>query len=110
MDDLNPRTLDAERRQLMGLAYRMMGTIADAEDAVQETYVRWYRLADDERDAIVNPGAWLTRVASRVCLDSLGSARARRGMVSGAGPRPWWIRPCSSRLPTTGAAPATRRS
>ena len=78
MDDLNPRTLDAERRQLMGLAYRMMGTIADAEDAVQETYVRWYRLADDERDAIVNPGAWLTRVASRVCLDSLGSARARR--------------------------------
>ncbi|MET0813379.1 MAG: RNA polymerase sigma factor SigJ [Microbacterium sp.] len=77
-DDLDPRVLDAERRQLMGLAYRMLGTVADAEDAVQETYTRWYRLTDAERTAISSPGAWLTRVASRVCLDMLTSARARR--------------------------------
>lgn len=70
--------LEGERRQLMGLAYRMLGTVADAEDAVQETYVRWYRLTDAEREAIDNPGAWLMRVAGRICLDMLGSARARR--------------------------------
>jgi RNA polymerase sigma-70 factor (ECF subfamily) len=70
--------LEAERRHLLALSYRMLGTVADAEDAVQETYVRWYRMTDAERDAVRNPGAWLTRVASRVCLDMLGSARARR--------------------------------
>lgn len=56
----------------------MLGTLADAEDAVQETYVRWFRMTDAERDAIVNTQGWLTRVMSRVCLDILGSARARR--------------------------------
>lgn len=70
--------LEGERRTLLALAYRMLGTVADAEDAVQETYVRWYRMTDAERVAIGNPGAWLTRVASRVCLDMLSSARARR--------------------------------
>ena len=70
--------LDAERGMIMSLAYRMLGTVADAEDAVQETYARWYRMSEGERDAIENPAAWLTRVASRVCLDQLGSARARR--------------------------------
>lgn len=70
--------LEGERRTLLALAYRLLGTVADAEDAVQETYVRWYRMTDAERAAIENPGAWLTRVASRVCLDLLGSARARR--------------------------------
>lgn len=68
----------AERRHLVSLAFRMLGTIAEAEDAVQETYVRWYRLSDQERAGIDSPRAWLTRVASRVCLDVLGSARARR--------------------------------
>lgn len=68
----------AERRQLLSLAYRMLGTMAEAEDAVQETYLRWYRTTAAERAAIANPQAWLTRVASRVCLDVLGSARHRR--------------------------------
>lgn len=71
-------TRDRERSQLLGLAYRMLGTVADAEDAVQETYVRWYQLTDAQRAEIRNPAAWLTRVAGRVCLDMLGSARARR--------------------------------
>ncbi|MEV5069402.1 RNA polymerase sigma factor SigJ [Microbacterium sp. LMI12-1-1.1] len=70
--------VESERRALLGLCYRMLGTVADAEDAVQETYVRWLRLSDAERAAIRSPGAWLARVAGRVCLDMLGSARARR--------------------------------
>ncbi|GAA2953546.1 RNA polymerase sigma factor SigJ [Microbacterium schleiferi] len=79
---MTDETLDdeaiAERRHLVSLAFRMLGTVAEAEDAVQETYVRWYRLSDQERASIVSPRAWLTRAASRICLDMLGSARARR--------------------------------
>lgn len=75
------RALDAvmaERHRLLSLAFRMTGTLADAEDVVQETYARWYRLEPGKRDGIAVPAAWLTRVASRICLDLLGSARARR--------------------------------
>src|SRR5215213_11432970 len=68
----------SERRQLLNLAYRLLGSLADAEDAVQETYARWYALPEARRDAVDSPGAWLTKVAGRVCLDVLGSARARR--------------------------------
>jgi RNA polymerase sigma-70 factor (ECF subfamily) len=68
----------SERRQLINLAYRLLGSLAEAEDAVQETYARWYAMSRQERQAIQSPGAWLTKVASRICLDVLGSARARR--------------------------------
>ncbi|MFI9470840.1 RNA polymerase sigma factor SigJ [Streptomyces sp. NPDC052492] len=75
------RALDsvmAERHRLLSLAFRMTGTLADAEDVVQETYARWYRLEPEQRDEIAVPAAWLMRVASRISLDLLGSARARR--------------------------------
>ncbi len=68
----------SERRQLINLAYRILGSIADAEDVVQDTYARWYALSRQQQDAIASPGGWLTTVASRICLDLLGSARARR--------------------------------
>jgi RNA polymerase sigma factor (sigma-70 family) len=68
----------SERRQLINLAYRLLGSLADAEDAVQETYARWYAQSPEQRAAIESPGAWLTTVASRVCLDLLRSARVRR--------------------------------
>jgi len=68
----------SERRQLVNLAYRLLGSLAEAEDAVQETYARWYALSRPQQDAIESPGAWLTTVASRICLNLLGSARARR--------------------------------
>ena len=68
----------SERRQLLNLAYRLLGSLAEAEDAVQETYARWYAMPRQQREAIDSPGAWLTTVASRICLDLLGSARARR--------------------------------
>ena len=67
-----------ERTHLMNLAFRMLGSANDAEDVVQQTYVRWFQLDDAERAAIERPRAWLTTVASRICLDILGSARARR--------------------------------
>ena len=68
----------SERRQLINLAYRLLGSLADAEDVVQETYARWYAMSRPQQEAIEVPGAWLTTVASRICLDQLGSARVRR--------------------------------
>lgn len=67
-----------ERRQLINLAYRLLGSLAEAEDVAQETYTRWYAMSPQERDAVEVPGAWFTKVASRICLDLLGSARVRR--------------------------------
>ncbi|MFB7512602.1 RNA polymerase sigma factor SigJ [Streptomyces sp. NPDC056144] len=71
-------TITGERRQLTDIAYRLLGSLAEAEDAVQETYARWYAMSAREQAAVRSPGAWLTTVASRICLDVLGSARARR--------------------------------
>jgi RNA polymerase sigma factor (sigma-70 family) len=68
----------SERRQLINLAYRLLGSLAEAEDAVQETYARWYAMSREQQEAIESPGGWLTKVASRICFDLLGSARARR--------------------------------
>ena len=68
----------SERRQLVNLTYRLLGSLAEAEDAVQETYARWYAMPASQREEIESPGAWLTTVASRICLNLLGSARARR--------------------------------
>jgi RNA polymerase sigma factor (sigma-70 family) len=86
----------SERRALINLAYRLLGSLTEAEDAVQETYTRWYAMTRQQQEVIGNPGAWLTTVASRICLDLLGSARARRETYVGAwlpeplpGPAEW---------------------
>jgi len=73
-----------ERRQLINLACRLLGSLTEAEDAVQETYARWYAMTRRQRDAVESPGAWVTTVTSRICLDLLGSARARRETYVGA--------------------------
>jgi len=98
--DLGLDAVRSERRQLINLAYRLLGSLADAEDAVQETYARWYGLSAQQREAIENPAAWLTTVASRICLDLLGSARARRERYVGE-----WI---PEPLPDPGEWPAGR--
>jgi RNA polymerase sigma factor (sigma-70 family) len=84
----------SERRQLINLAYRLLGSLAEAEDAVQETYARWYAMSRPEQEGIESPGAWLTTVASRVCLNLLGSARARRERYVGE----WIPEPLPDRL------------
>jgi RNA polymerase sigma-70 factor (ECF subfamily) len=66
---------EGERRRLFGVAYRLLGTVADAEDAVQETFLRWEQA---DQAAIERPRGWLTTVLTRHCLDLLRSARARR--------------------------------
>jgi RNA polymerase sigma-70 factor (ECF subfamily) len=66
---------EAHRPHLLGAAYRMLGSLSEAEDAVQEG---WLRLCRAEAGAIDNLGGWLTRVVSRVCLDMLRSRRSRR--------------------------------
>ncbi|WP_326770591.1 RNA polymerase sigma factor SigJ (plasmid) [Streptomyces sp. NBC_01591] len=73
-----------ERRQLINVAYRLLGSVTEAEDAVQDAYARWYGLSRSRREEILSPGAWLTTVTSRICLDLLGSARARRERYVGA--------------------------
>ncbi|MEU1150887.1 RNA polymerase sigma factor SigJ [Streptomyces sp. NPDC005863] len=103
------RAVLSERRQLINLAYRFLGSLADAEDVVQETYTRWYAMSQERRDAVASPGGWLTRVASRVCLDLLGSARARRERYVGE----WIPEPLPDRMewtsgPLTTADPADR--
>jgi RNA polymerase sigma-70 factor (ECF subfamily) len=70
-------------RQLFGVAYRMLGSVHDAEDALQEGFRRWQELTAEQRSLIREPVAWLTRVISRICLDELGTARARRESYTG---------------------------
>src|SRR3954464_8388082 len=76
--DPNLDAIVSERRHLINLTYRLLGSLADAEDVVQETYARWYTMTREQQNEIDSPGGWLMTVASRVCLDLLGSARARR--------------------------------
>jgi RNA polymerase sigma-70 factor (ECF subfamily) len=101
----------SERRQLINLAYRLLGSLAEAEDAVQEAYARWYAMSRQQQEAIESPGAWLTKVASRICLDILGSARARRERYVGEWipePLPEREEWASGRLGSSTADPADR--
>jgi RNA polymerase sigma-70 factor (ECF subfamily) len=75
-------TFDALRPRLTRVAYRMLGSVADAEDAVQDAWLRWQAV---DHQAVRAPEAFLRRVVTRLCLDQLKSARARREDYSG----PW---------------------
>ena len=74
---------EASRPRLRAVAYRMLGSHAEADDAVQEA---WLRLARDDRSDVENLGGWLTTVVSRVCLDRLRSRKSRREEPAGAQP------------------------
>jgi RNA polymerase sigma-70 factor (ECF subfamily) len=74
------------RGDLFGLAYRMTGSAADAEDVLQEAYLRWSR---QDAGEVRNPKAYLTTIVTRLCIDTLTSARARREQYVG----PWLPEP-----------------
>ncbi len=69
---------EAQRGLLTGVAYRMLGSVSDAEDMVQETWLRWA-----EADEVKSPKSWLLTVVSRLCLDRLKSARVQREQYYG---------------------------
>lgn len=71
---------ESHRRRLRGLAYRMLGSRSEAEDVVQDTWLRWQ---GSNIEAVEEPGAYLTRIATHLCLDRLQSARARREQYVG---------------------------
>lgn len=79
-------TFDPLRPRLIRIAYRMLGSVADAEDIVQEAFLRWL---NTEREAVRQPEAFLRRIVTRLCLDALKSARRRRETYVG----PWLPEP-----------------
>jgi RNA polymerase sigma-70 factor (ECF subfamily) len=79
-------SFDPLRPRLTRIAYRMLGSVADAEDAVQDAFLRWLRV---DRETVVDPEAYLRRIVTRICLDQLKSARRRRETYIG----PWLPEP-----------------
>ncbi|NKQ55363.1 RNA polymerase sigma factor SigJ [Amycolatopsis sp. K13G38] len=84
MDERGLAEFQTHRARLLGLAYRMLGELSEAEDIVQDAYLRW-RTAHD----VATPAAWLTTVVTNLCLSRLTSARARRERYVG----PWLPEP-----------------
>ncbi|MER5357999.1 sigma-70 family RNA polymerase sigma factor [Streptomyces sp. NPDC002785] len=80
-DRFDTSRFEASRNRLASLAYRLLGSAADAEDAVQDAFLRW-QAADQQRIKV--PEAWLTKVVTNLCLDRLRSAQARRERTVGA--------------------------
>jgi len=79
-------TFESHRAHLTGLAYRMLGSVSEAQDAVQEAYLRWHQV---DRDRIGNARAFLAKIVTRIGLDEMKSARARRETYVG----PWLPEP-----------------
>lgn len=82
----------AERRRLTGIAYRITGSVADADDVVQEAWLRFSKASASSPDSIERPAAWLTTVVSRIALDHLKAARREREVYVG----PWLPEPVAS--------------
>lgn len=75
MVDASTAEFEQHRRFLTGLAYRMLGSLSDAQDIVQDAFLRWHSA---EPTALASPRAWLGKIVTRLCLDMMKSARARR--------------------------------
>jgi RNA polymerase sigma-70 factor (ECF subfamily) len=84
--DADTATFEEWRRLLFGIAYRMLGSATDAEDVVQEAYLRWMRRGDRQVESV---RAYLVTIVTRLCLDQLDSARAQRETYAG----PWLPEP-----------------
>ena len=79
--DLPTDLFETHRPRLVRLAYRMLGSVAEAEDVVQDGWLRWRTVDPDD---IREPAAWLTRTVTRLCLDQIKSARSRRETYVGS--------------------------
>jgi RNA polymerase sigma-70 factor (ECF subfamily) len=86
VQDDRTASFDSFRPRLIRIAYRMLGSVADAEDIVQDAFIRWHQT---DRTVVRNPEAFLTRMVTRLCLDFLDSARVRRESYVG----PWLPEP-----------------
>jgi RNA polymerase sigma-70 factor (TIGR02957 family) len=89
---------DRHRRLLFSVAYQMLGSVADAEDVVQDTWLRW---SAADRSAVADERAYLVQITTRLALDRLGSARARRESYVG----PWLPEPLLTRGAPVGSGP-----
>ncbi len=97
MTDDGLAVFEQHRRRLFGIAYRMLGTVTEAEDLVQETWLRW---SATDRDAVREPAAFLATAVTRLAINEATSARARRESYVG----PWLPEPVdTSADPTLGA-------
>jgi RNA polymerase sigma-70 factor (ECF subfamily) len=97
MNDFDVADFERERHRLVGLGYRMLGSVADAEDLVQETYLRWQR---SDRSGIREPAAWLSTTMTRLCIDTLRSRANRRESYVG----PWLPEPVQTEAPDRDSA------
>ncbi|HEY4630866.1 MAG TPA: RNA polymerase sigma-70 factor [Blastococcus sp.] len=88
---------DRHRRLLFSVAYQMLGSVADAEDVVQDTWLRW---SAADRAEVIDERAYLVQITTRLALDRLGSARARRERYVG----PWLPEPLLTAPVASGAA------
>jgi RNA polymerase sigma-70 factor, ECF subfamily len=86
MIDQTLSLFEEHRSLLFGIAYRMLGSVTDAQDMVQESYLRWQQAADE---SIRSPRAWLTTVVTRLCINHLQQARVKRETYVG----PWLPEP-----------------
>ena len=81
---------ERNRPRLRGLAYRMLGSVGDADDVVQDAYLRWHEAAAEQDNAIRIPAAWLTTAVTRLCIDRLRAVAAERAAYVGPWlPEPW---------------------
>ncbi|MEP6478731.1 MAG: RNA polymerase sigma-70 factor [Rhodoglobus sp.] len=97
MTDDGTREFTAQRGRLFGIAYRMLGSASDAEDVVQDAWLRWQ---GTDRTAVREPAAFLATIVTRLALSALDSARARREVYVG----PWLPEPVDTRAdPALGA-------
>lgn len=87
--DVAAELFEQSRRRLFGIAYRMLGSVADAEDILQEVWIRWQTT---DRDDVLEPAAFLATIATRLSINALQSARARRETYIG----PWLPEPVNT--------------